>query len=328
MTNRLELNWKLDGFIDEQRYYCSETPIDPENLPLPKAVLAGDVRTYTDIDVEVGKTYYVAVSSVKNAIEKFSEIKNLDLRWNPDWLGMKARFSAQKAISSSSNIVTGLVNIDNSIANLIPGKTGAALTEYNSSLRKLQCSKNQGYRITESKNWLRNKSQWYMLAVVNPAYSTEDSVLMALPTGLATGVRAALMTSSGKFYFGGRRLDADSWSRIFSPLSYSKNVILVGVANTLTRTLQLYINGVLVAETNTWQTAGITQDTDALMDVGVLSYSDGTNGFAGDAFFLAFSNTELTTTDRQKFEGWAAHTYGLTSSLPAGHPYKTSAPNS
>ena len=37
MTNRLELNWELDGVVDEQRYYCSETPIDPLNLPVPKA---------------------------------------------------------------------------------------------------------------------------------------------------------------------------------------------------------------------------------------------------------------------------------------------------
>ena len=74
MTDRLELNWKLDGFVDEQRYYCSETPIDSENLPVPKAVLAGDVRSYVDTAVDVGKTYYVAVGSVKNNIEKLSEI--------------------------------------------------------------------------------------------------------------------------------------------------------------------------------------------------------------------------------------------------------------
>lgn len=73
MTNRLELNWKLDGFVDEQRYYCSETPIDPLNLPVPKAVLAGDVRTHADTAVEVGKTYYVAVGSVKNGVEKLSQ---------------------------------------------------------------------------------------------------------------------------------------------------------------------------------------------------------------------------------------------------------------
>lgn len=72
MTNRLELNWKLDGFVDEQRYYCSETSIDPENLPAPKAILAGDVRSYVDVDIAVGKTYYICVSFVKNGIEKFS----------------------------------------------------------------------------------------------------------------------------------------------------------------------------------------------------------------------------------------------------------------
>ena len=72
MTNRLELNWKLDGIVDEQRYYCSETSIDPENLPAPKAILAGDVRSYVDVDIAVGKTYYICVSSVKNGIEKFS----------------------------------------------------------------------------------------------------------------------------------------------------------------------------------------------------------------------------------------------------------------
>lgn len=70
--NRLELNWKLDGFVDEQRYYCSETPIDPENLPVPKAILASDVRTYVDTAVEIGKTYFVRVGSVRNNVEKLS----------------------------------------------------------------------------------------------------------------------------------------------------------------------------------------------------------------------------------------------------------------
>ena len=70
MTNRLELNWSLDGFVDEQRYYCSETPIDTQSLPAAKVILAGDVRTYIDTAVEVGKTYYVCVSSVKNGVEK------------------------------------------------------------------------------------------------------------------------------------------------------------------------------------------------------------------------------------------------------------------
>ena len=73
MTNRLELNWKLDGFVDEQRYYCSETPINLESLPVPKAFLVGDVRAYTDSDsIEIGRKKYIAISSIKNSVEKVS----------------------------------------------------------------------------------------------------------------------------------------------------------------------------------------------------------------------------------------------------------------
>ncbi|MFH7808762.1 LamG-like jellyroll fold domain-containing protein [Acinetobacter sp. BSP-153] len=72
MTNRLELNWKLDGFVDEQRYYCSETPIDLLNLPPPKAILASDVRAYVDTDIDE-KRYHLLLSSVKNSVEKFGE---------------------------------------------------------------------------------------------------------------------------------------------------------------------------------------------------------------------------------------------------------------
>ena len=75
MTDRLELAWDADGLIDEQRYYCLETPIDVNNLPVPKAVLVGDVRTYIDTEIEVGKTYYLRVGSVKNGVEKISEQK-------------------------------------------------------------------------------------------------------------------------------------------------------------------------------------------------------------------------------------------------------------
>lgn len=99
MTNRLELNWKLDGFVDEQRYYCSETPIDIENLPEPKAVLAGDVRTYIDTDITVSKTYYVAVGSVKNLVEKLSDIKVLAPRIYHVWLEFNAAGIVKKGTS-------------------------------------------------------------------------------------------------------------------------------------------------------------------------------------------------------------------------------------
>ncbi len=85
MINRLEISWKLDGFVDEQRYYCSETAFTAETKPEPKVVLAGDLRTYTDTDIELGKTYYVAVGSVKNSAEKLSEVKLVRASGDEHW---------------------------------------------------------------------------------------------------------------------------------------------------------------------------------------------------------------------------------------------------
>lgn len=41
---------------------------------------------------------------------------------------------------------------------------------------------------------------------------------------------------------------------------------------------------------------------------------------------LMLFDYDLTTTDRQKLEGWAAWTFGLVSNLPIDHPYKSAAP--
>ena len=84
MTNRIELNWDVPYAVDEHRYYCSETAIDPENLPVPKEVLASDARSYVDTAVDEDKLYYVAVSSVKNSVEKISGIKQISTSSDPN----------------------------------------------------------------------------------------------------------------------------------------------------------------------------------------------------------------------------------------------------
>jgi hypothetical protein len=46
----------------------------------------------------------------------------------------------------------------------------------------------------------------------------------------------------------------------------------------------------------------------------------------GDLHELIIYNEPLAQADREKVEGYLAHKWGLTSSLPTGHPYKSSAP--
>lgn len=55
--------------------------------------------------------------------------------------------------------------------------------------------------------------------------------------------------------------------------------------------------------------------------------SNNGNKFLGKiAEILIFKNDVLTTTDRQRIEGYLAHKWGLTGSLDGGHPYKTNPP--
>ena len=119
MTNRLELNWSLDGIVDEQRYYCSETPIDSENLPVPKAVLAENIRAYTDFAITEGATYYMHIGSVKNAVEKLSdEIKvyafNSNLfKINSDFeSNLIDKTSKVWTANGNANVSDGRLNLD------------------------------------------------------------------------------------------------------------------------------------------------------------------------------------------------------------------------
>ncbi|WP_347464255.1 LamG-like jellyroll fold domain-containing protein [Acinetobacter thermotolerans] len=130
MTNRLELNWKLDGFVDEQRYYCSETPIDLENLPVPKAIIAGDARTYTDTAIEVGKTYYVAVGSVNGGIEKVSQELEIYAGGDPHWDKVVALLHFNGNLTDA----TGRVWSANQSLQFAPGVFGEALLRSNTSL--------------------------------------------------------------------------------------------------------------------------------------------------------------------------------------------------
>ena len=46
----------------------------------------------------------------------------------------------------------------------------------------------------------------------------------------------------------------------------------------------------------------------------------------GDICEILIFNTQPGTTDRQRLEGYLAHKWGLTASLPADHPFKSNAP--
>jgi hypothetical protein len=52
----------------------------------------------------------------------------------------------------------------------------------------------------------------------------------------------------------------------------------------------------------------------------------GSAGLRGRIGEIVYIDSNLSTLDREKLEGYLAHKWGLTGSLPGGHPYKTAAP--
>ena len=148
MTNRLELNWKLDDLVDEQRYYCSETPIDVNNLPVQKAIIAGGVRTYSDTAIEVGKTYYVAVSSVKGSIEKVSQVIEISTGGDAYWSNVTSLLHFDEAdapsdIKDEKGLIWSLVN--GAALSSLDSKFGSAKSMYTTSSAT-------GYAISKQTN--------------------------------------------------------------------------------------------------------------------------------------------------------------------------------
>lgn len=73
--------------------------------------------------------------------------------------------------------------------------------------------------------------------------------------------------------------------------------------------------GTTVADTTTTATLNIgSRNNGALIQM------------SGNLHEVIFYNAELSTTNRQKVEGYLAHKWGLTANLPVTHPYKTVAP--
>ena len=122
-------NWSLDGLVHEQRYYRSSSPIDTNSPPSPVELLGNTDRFYVDT-VPAKTKQYIAVSSVRNGIEKFSDIKLIgDQHW--DNVVFYARFNNSASdISPKANTATlgsGVTYRD------VGAKFGQALYAYNSA---------------------------------------------------------------------------------------------------------------------------------------------------------------------------------------------------
>lgn len=128
-------------------------------------------------------------------------------------------------------------------------------------------------------------------------------------------------------YFGGRRLDTDSFSGAISstgrPVQW---VMALGVCDFTNRQISLYINGALDASVSGAWTAGGNTSNTASQGVslgGTLSEA----AFFQGSIAEVFAGVGIPSSDSiDKTFGYAAHRWGLASLLDVSHPYKSAPP--
>jgi hypothetical protein len=103
--------------------------------------------------------------------------------------------------------------------------------------------------------------------------------------------------------------------------SYTANTDAVFYSELSAGSIRCRLNGGTASAT----ASGNTQGLATALQIG-RQYNNNSYCLNGDIAEVIFFNAALSATDREKVEGYLAHKWGLTGSLPAGHPYKTVAP--
>ncbi|WP_213067270.1 hypothetical protein [Acinetobacter sp. CFCC 10889] len=336
MTNRLELNWKLDGFVDEQRYYCSETPIDVNHLPTPKAVLSTEARSYIDTNIEIGKTYYIRVGSVKNEVEKLSDehIAIAGVLWTPLKLSTLINFVADNIIADNYNRVSQITDVSGNNRNAVQSIDAKkpTLTNISASQKALQLDGVDDFLWISDTSYLKDKKAVWVFTVCEPDLKTSYSSIFYSIYSQNGSSRLNFSLNSGKLAFGGRRTVSGGYLEVSSQSSVANEInISFGQHDYENKTGVLFNNGSQVGLNNNLGTAGVS-DSSGLFggSIGALvtsslgaSFSE---SYVGKIGCVIVGDGVLSLSDRQKLEGWAAHKYGLTDSLPLDHPYKTLIP--
>ena len=111
----------------------------------------------------------------------------------------------------------------------------------------------------------------------------------------------------------------------FDANTYGLVSVVSDPANTtLADRSSIYVNGGTAITNNS--TSGSLSTSNPTYALHVGSQGNGNSKLLGGIAEVVICDAVLTSTDREKLEGYLAHKWGLTANLPVSHPYKSSAP--
>lgn len=190
--------------------------------------------------------------------------------------------------------------------------------------------------VSGSSGLFQSKTAGWALAVMKKTAldgSAVDKVLFWVAKGDSTSVRFALQPGSAfaanQPHMGVRRLDADAFAHIESSSALDASFhMMLFQQNWATGAGTIHLDGTQVASNATLTSAGSTSNTAAFMNLSIGATPDGASRFldAEIAALIVGNGALPNAAEVDRLFGWSAHTYGLASLLPAGHPYKVVRP--
>ncbi len=235
--------------------------------------------------------------------------------WTPDSISTTAWYDAADASSITAS--GGSVSQWNDKSG-----NGNHATQSNSSIQPVTGSKSIGGKNVIDFETSNNQSlvipsidvigkEVWAVFIMDDYTTTSSQLLLGGGGNVQIGVNSS--TQSLRLWSAGNPYSADTKSTANIPVTTP--TLAAWLAHTDTK--KFSINGALEVTNNTYQGGSMNAT-----NIGRGQYAT-MDGAIGE---IIVTSSELSTEDRQKIEGYLAHKWGLQANLPAGHPYKISAP--
>lgn len=196
-------------------------------------------------------------------------------------------------------------------------------------------SANERMRIPSSAGMLNGAAGLCVAFVVYRADSGTSSQTLFFAETTSRNTSRAFVAIEGVTddtpRFVSRRADGDgaSWKDAGTTVSTAGYAIVVCGYDVSGQLLRLRVNGTETTQTS-YGTAGstfsATNSYDGVLLLGTNPASGSYESFKGNMGEAVLYNAVVTQADMEKLEGYLAHTWGVTSLLPGGHPYKSTPP--
>lgn len=324
MSLEIDFTYKIDGFFDSVNYYRSEQPMNESQMPAP--LVSGITGlNFTDSTAEKGKLYYVRFGSVKNNIVKISNEISLvaGTPWNPSDLNLTKVWLNSGSYNKPNwvNKITDTIKFTNTNSSV------PLLVENYLSFKSGYLYSNQ----QQVKDLFKNVSKfWFSITLKqNAKFSLEQALFTVMKNTDSSRFYLSINPDTNQIRLTLRRLDSDS--------AYLKVILNQNIGSIDSIIIQIdydsgkikySINGVYIEESIPLSGGAISNTNSAnSIAIGAWLTPDANNILMDSNIYdIQIGSDNINELDRQKLEGWLAHSYGTSSKLPTNHPFKDSPP--